>query len=135
MISSLKHTRERPVYFNLIRNTRLLSLFVLPDALLFGFPRRLVVPFFLKAESPEEKKLLLEYARKKDYKYTRWAIRTLINWKNEELPSPVVHIHGAKDLTLPIHTVNADYVIPDGGHFMVYNRSGEINAILHKELA
>lgn len=134
LISSLKRTSERPHYFNMIRKTRLLSLLALPDAVLFGKHRNLIVPFFLRAETPEEKELLLEYVRNTDYVFTRWAIRILIGWENEDVPSPLVHIHGGKDLTLPIHTVKADYVIPDGGHFMVYNRAKQINTILQDEL-
>lgn len=134
LISSLKTTRERPYYFNIIRRTRLLSLLALPDAILFGRHRNLIVPFFLRAETPEEKELLLDYVRHTDFVYLRWAIRILIGWENEVVPNPLVHIHGGKDLTLPIQTVTADYVIPDGGHFMVFNRAKQISDILQNEL-
>lgn len=134
LISSIKTTAERPLYFNLVRRTRLLALLALPDAVLFGKHRNLIIPFFLKAESPAEKELLLDYVKHTDFVYLRWAIKILIGWENEEVPAPLVHIHGGKDLTLPIATVKADYVIPDGGHFMVYNRAGEISAILKNEL-
>lgn len=133
LVSSLKKTSERPAYFNVVRKTGLLRLLNLPDALVFRHRKYFVSPF-LKAESPEEKQLLDEYLEQTDYEYMRWAIRVLINWENEYLPPALVHIHGDKDLTLPIHTVQPDYVIPGGGHFMILNRAAEINEILQKEL-
>jgi pimeloyl-ACP methyl ester carboxylesterase len=134
LISSLKTTRERPTYFNLVKKTGLLRLLSLPDAIVFKHRKFFVQPFF-KPETLEEKELLEEYMAQTDYDYMRWAIRTLINWENEFVPLDIVHIHGDGDTTLPIHTVKPDYVISKGSHFMVLNRAKEINEILSRELA
>jgi pimeloyl-ACP methyl ester carboxylesterase len=130
LISTIKHTRERPPYFNWVRKLRLHQL---PDQLLFR-QRYPVVRRFLGVKSEEEKELLRDYLKKKDFTYLRWAVNTVIDWENEFIPPSLVHINGANDLTFPIRFVQPTHIIPGGGHFMVMNRAEEINRILSAEL-
>lgn len=130
LISSIKHTRERPPYFNWVRKLRLHHL---PDQLLFR-QRYPVVRRFLGVKSAAEEELLRDYLKKKDYTYLRWAVNTVIQWENEFIPASLVHINGGKDLTFPVRFVQPTHVIPGGGHFMVMNRAEEINRILSQEL-
>jgi len=130
LISTIKHTRERPTYFNLVRT---FGLNHLPDRLILG-RRFLVVKYFMNAQTPEEDQLLRDYLKKQDHVYMRWAINTVINWKNDFIPKSLVHIHGSGDLTFPIRTVKPTHLIKGGGHFMIMNRAEEINRILSEEL-
>jgi len=130
IISSIKHTRERPPYFNWARK---LGLYRLPDQLLFR-RRHALVKYFMKVETPEEEALLRDYLQKKDFTYLRWAVNTVLHWENEFIPSSLVHIHGGADLTFPLKFVKPTHIIANGGHFMVMNRAAEINRILAREL-
>jgi len=130
LISTIKHTRERPPYFNWVRRLRLHHL---PDQLVFR-QRYPFVRYFMGVKSPEEEQLLRDYLKKQDYTYLRWAINTVIQWENEFIPQSFVHINGAKDLTFPVKFVQPTHIIPGGGHFMVMNRADEINRILNEEL-
>ncbi len=67
--------------------------------------------------------------------YFAGAIHCLITWNNKEIPENLVQIHGTSDLVLPYSKVsNCDYTIKDGTHFMIVNRSEEINKIINEEL-
>ncbi len=130
LLSSIKHTTEKPPYYNWVRKLRLHQL---PDSVLYQ-RRSLVVKKFLNIETPEEGQLVKEYLSKRDYTYLRWAVNAILHWKNELVPENLVHIHGAKDLPFPIRFVKPTHVIRDGGHFMVLNRATEINRILDHTL-
>jgi hypothetical protein len=67
--------------------------------------------------------------------YFAGAIHCLLTWDNKEVPENLVHIHGTSDLVLPYQKITkCDYTIKDGTHFMIVNRSEEINAIINAEL-
>ncbi|MBC9930232.1 alpha/beta hydrolase [Chitinophaga qingshengii] len=126
LLSSIKHTSEKPPYYNWVRKLRLHQL---PDSLIYR-QRSLVVKKFLNIETPAERQLVQEYLSKRDYGYLRWAVNAILHWENEAVPSNLVHIHGGKDMPFPLRFVKPTHVIPDGGHFMVLNRAAEINRIL-----
>ncbi|WP_343745168.1 alpha/beta hydrolase [Chitinophaga sp.] len=130
LVSSIKHTTEKPPYYDWVRKLRLHQL---PDAVIYR-QRGLVVKKFLNIESREEDQLVREYLNKSDFTYTRWAVNTILHWKNDTVPPNLVHIHGAKDMPFPIRFVKPTHVIPDGGHFMVLNRAVEVNRILSETL-
>lgn len=126
LISSIKHRREKPPYYNLARKLRLHRL---PDSLLYK-RRSGIVRYFLQAETPEEKMLVKDYLSRKDYRFTRWAVNTILHWQNETVPESVVHIHGTRDMPFPMYLIQPTHIIRGGGHFMVLNRAAEINEIL-----
>lgn len=66
--------------------------------------------------------------------YSR-AIHMILHWKNETVPSGVIHIHGNSDRIL-FYKKNIDYdhIIEDGTHFMILDRADEISKIIAEEL-
>lgn len=131
LISSIKHSNEKPPYFNWARQ---LKLHHLPDLVLYRH-RHLVVQYFLNVKGKEEKALLKEYLRDRSFDDLRWSVNTVLHWQQQEAAAPVVHIHGAKDLTFPLRFVRPTYTIADGGHFMVLDRAEAISPILGEILA
>ena len=132
LISSLKNTQEKPSYFRWVKRMGLLRLLGVPDSVIKH--RKYLVKPFLHAESKEERDILHDYMQKTSFDYLRWAIPVVIDWENEFTPASLIHIHGGKDLTLPIRHIKPTHTIPSGGHLMVFNRAAEINEILSKEL-
>lgn len=130
LLSSIKRSSEKPPYYNWVKKLRLHKL---PDSLLYQ-RRNIIVRKFLDIETPEERMLVNEYLAKRDYNYTRWAVNAILHWENDEVPEGLVHIHGALDMPFPVKYLQPTHVIPDGGHFMVLNRSAAINRILEEVL-
>ncbi|HVI44311.1 MAG TPA: alpha/beta hydrolase [Chitinophaga sp.] len=130
LISSIKHTGEKPPYYNWARR---LGLHNLPDHLLYK-NRSFIVKKFMNVETEEDRQLLDDYLSNSDHVYRRWAVNTVLHWENEHQPEGLVHIHGGRDLTFPIRFVKPTHTIPDGGHFMVLNRAAAVNRILHEVL-
>jgi len=126
LISSLKTFRERPLWMRLSAKLNL-------DKIIPLKPFRILEPienYNLGIENKEELSLAREYRKNIGQQYTDWAIHQIINWKNDWQPENLTHIHGGKDHMIPIKYVKADYIIPDGGHFMIMNRSEKVNECL-----
>ncbi len=71
-----------------------------------------------------------KYRRSIDKTYSEWAIDCVLNWKNKNAPSNLIHIHGDKDRIFRIRNLKPHYIIKTGGHFMVMNRASELNKLL-----
>lgn len=128
LISSIKSFHEIPFYMRLAATSRLNKLIPLRP---YKFLER-IENYNLGAETDEEKTLLREYRKNINQQYTTWAIDQILNWKNEWQPQNIVHIHGGRDHIFPVKYVKPDFIIPDGGHFMVMNRADELNGILRR---
>jgi pimeloyl-ACP methyl ester carboxylesterase len=84
----------------------------------------------LGVESEEEAALCREFREHIDRGYLNWAIREILRWRNEWRPVSFYHIHGGRDHIFPIQRVDPTFAIPDGGHFMIYNRAEQISRLL-----
>ena len=63
-----------------------------------------------------------------------WAMDAILKWKSEDLTSSYTHIHGTRDEVLPVRFTKPTHFITKGGHLLVMNRAGEVNAILREVL-
>ena len=129
LISSVKSFHEIPLWMKLTRKSRLNNFFPLKSYRIFEPLQN----YNLGIENSDELKLVREYRREIGQQYTDWAIHQVLHWKNEWQPENLIHIHGGKDHIFPIKNIRADYIIPDGGHFMIMSRAEKVNAII-KEL-
>jgi hypothetical protein len=64
--------------------------------------------------------------------FVKWAIDAILHWKNKEIPSNIVHIHGTGDRLLPGNLVKADHIIKGGTHVMTMDNHDEISALLRQ---
>jgi len=81
----------------------------------------------------EQKKVFLEIVRDTDPDFVKWAITSILNWKNKEIPKNLVHLHGTADRLLPHRLVKADHLIKGGNHVMPMDSHAAVSALL-KEL-
>jgi pimeloyl-ACP methyl ester carboxylesterase len=126
IISSIKTCRAFPLWMRLSGKLKLNHLIPMRSF-------KLIEPlenYNLGIENKDELELVQSYRKKVSQVYTNWAIDQILNWKNDWIPENIIHIHGSKDHVFPIKNVQADYVIAGGGHFMIMNRSNELNKIL-----
>lgn len=130
LISSVKSFHEIPLWMRLSAKLKLDKLVPLKSFALI----EPIENYNLGIENQDELKLVKEYRKNIGQHYTNWATHQIINWKNEWKPANLFHIHGSKDHIFPLKRIKADYVIKDGGHFMIMNRAEKVNEIIIKIL-
>ncbi|MFN8260327.1 MAG: alpha/beta hydrolase [Chitinophagales bacterium] len=84
--------------------------------------------------SEVEKALLDKIISDTHPEFLLWAIDKIVHWENEFIPEHFLHIHGAKDRILPCSYIQADYVIPEAGHFMIVQQAAAISKIMAHHL-
>lgn len=131
LISSISTFHELPLFMKIAGKLHLNRLIPMK-------PYSILEPlenYNLGVETKEEKKLLKEYRKNLNIQYSNWAMDQVVNWKNNKIPTKLVHIHGTKDHIFPIRYIqNPDYIIQGGGHLIPMNNSKEMNEILKGEL-
>ncbi|HVZ97707.1 MAG TPA: alpha/beta hydrolase [Chitinophagaceae bacterium] len=130
IISSVKTYHEMPRWMRLTGKMKLDKMVPLKS---FDIIKP-VENYNLGIENKEELQLVNEYRGSVSPEYTRWAVHQILNWKNEWIPENMIHIHGKKDHIFPVRYVKADYIIDDGGHFMIMNKADKVNSIFKKIL-
>jgi len=130
LIASAKLRIEIPFYFRWAGKIGLHRL--LPSSLLIN-PSRLNYWLF-SAKTKPDKRLLNRILQDTDIIFLRWALQAIVQWKNELVPTNLVHIHGSSDKILPIRYVKANFVVPNGGHLMTIDKAAEISRLLREVL-
>ena len=127
IISSAKNKSEIPFYYRLIGRFKLHKLIPIK---LFKWANPLTYWFF-GMHTKSEKELLKSILNDTNKTFLKWAINAIVNWKNKEIINNLVHIHGDLDRVLPIkNKKEIDFIIPKGGHLMVFNKADLINKFL-----
>jgi hypothetical protein len=62
--------------------------------------------------------------------FLKWALGSILGWRNTVRPSGLTHIHGTADKILPIKYTQPDVVVKGGGHLMVYAQAGEVGDVI-----
>ncbi|MGB3297683.1 MAG: alpha/beta hydrolase [Phormidesmis sp.] len=129
LLSSVKDDSEIPLYFKLFR----------------AFPIHRILPFksvlwafywlaywLFSPEGTEQKHLLKTVLVETDPHFLKWALHKVVVWKNKEVPSTIVQVHGKRDRIFPRRFVTPDYTIENSGHLMVMNQAEEISNLIEK---
>jgi pimeloyl-ACP methyl ester carboxylesterase len=131
IIASVKQRKELPFYFRFAGNIPLHR--IIPAGLM-KWPNSFSNWFF-GAQTKEDKKTLAGILNDTDPVFLKWAIHALVNWKNDNIPPGIIHIHGSADKVLPVRYVDAAIIIENGNHLMTLNKPAELNKVLKKLLA
>ncbi|MGN8055292.1 alpha/beta fold hydrolase [Pedobacter sp. 22163] len=91
---------------------------------------KLTQNYYFGTRSNSEKTLLSKIIKDTDPYFLKWAIGSILSWKNENRPERLYHIHGTNDKILYSKTAQPDFVIENGTHFMVYQNAEEISEII-----
>ena len=128
LISSISSINGLPWYYRLAGRIRINKLIptIKPD----GVPR--FISSFFGVETKDECLFFNQLMKRTDPHFSKWAIDSILKWNRTESPSGIVRIHGGKDKVLPIRYAKVDYLIHDGGHFMIFNRAERISGILRE---
>ncbi len=125
LIASIPHHRHLPAYYRAAYRMgihRILGVNMIKKAV--------HIKRYFTSESTEDKEIIRQMARDIDPGFIRWAFKAIVDWKTDDLEVKVHHIHGTKDIILPLANTSAQYHIPGAGHLMIFNRASEINQIL-----
>jgi pimeloyl-ACP methyl ester carboxylesterase len=128
IISSAKGEKELPSFFKM---GRVIPLHKIIPPRITGVTA-FVLFNLLGVKDKVQKQTLKEMVNNCPEGFVRWAVDTVVHWKNAELTASLVHIHGDADWLLPYKNVQADHTIHNGGHSMIMSRSKEISELLQK---
>ena len=78
----------------------------------------------------EEKQLFAEMLLSCPAGYLKGAMRMILDWKNNDFPESIIHIHGDTDYLFPIRKIKNSISIKGGTHFMPYHKAEEVEKIL-----
>jgi pimeloyl-ACP methyl ester carboxylesterase len=131
VVSSAKCRNELPMYMRAAGNLKLHK--VAPYWLVTR--SKYLSRFIFDVRSLDEELYLKQMMLKDtDLTFLQRAVDMILRWQSHEYPDRIVHIHGDKDKLLFPGSVKANYLVKDGGHFMIWNMAGEISKIINKEL-
>ena len=130
LIASIPLSAHLPGYFRAAAALRLHK--VVPIGLVKTAAR---LKRYITREKSEDKKLIWEIINGSDPTFIRWSMEAILKWKNEEMPQPVLHIHGTRDEILPVRYTKPTHIIPKAGHLVVMTKPDEVNTILYNALA
>lgn len=128
LISSVKSDKEMPGWMKLAGTFRLNRIFPMRSS-------RITEPIqnrFLGVTKADEIEMVRHYRKTAPPQYLDWAINQVLNWKNNWQPPVLFHIHGDADRIFPINNLSPDFVIKNGGHFMIMNKAPEVNQALSR---
>jgi pimeloyl-ACP methyl ester carboxylesterase len=125
LISSIPLSAHLPGYFRFAANIRLHKVIPIGFVKMMARGKR-----FFTRETGEDKKLILQIINDSDTRFIRWAMHAILTWKNEELPSPLIHIHGTRDEVLPGRLTTPTHVVPKAGHLLVITAPRIVNNLL-----
>jgi len=127
IISSAKTHHEFPRRMKISQKTGLHKL--LPTSLIGNFDQ---LAKYGMSVAPKKMEMYKRYMNLNDPVYLDWALHTIINWKQENAPEGIIHIHGDKDPVFPIKYINDCVVVENGTHVMIVNRFKWFNENLPK---
>lgn len=85
--------------------------------------------------TPQQRRSCVAMFQDAEGPFMHWALGALLRWTAEPLADiPVLHIHGQRDLPIPLANVQADEVIPDGGHLINLTHADAVNAFLRRAI-
>ena len=129
LLSSVPVSNQLPSYFKIVHLLRLHK--ALPVRLIKSAT---VIKHFFSTKTTGDKILLRQVIADSDPVFVRWAIDAILKWKNETVPKPLWHIHGAKDEILPVRFTKPTHTISKGTHMMVMTKAPELNRLLTEAL-
>ncbi|EJP15850.1 hypothetical protein LEP1GSC080_1201 [Leptospira interrogans str. FPW2026] len=130
IISSIKNKMEMPKIYRFISA---LGIIKMVPAFVYKIYNP-ILSYLFGINSDEDKKLLKDFIKLTNAKFIKWALSTILKWYNQYTQNEIVHIHGDKDKLFPVRSIKNAFIIKNGGHFMILNKSDEISSKLKEIL-
>jgi pimeloyl-ACP methyl ester carboxylesterase len=101
----------------------------------FRFAQRLapLTTVVRRKRLPSMQRMLVGMFQEADVAMMRWALAALLRWQPSSAPTmPSFQIHGARDRVIRASGIEADELIPDGGHMINLTHAEQVNAFIRK---
>lgn len=131
LLSSLYSRNYLPMYLKMVHLLKMNHWFPLKIA---RRPTKLAYWFFGLSD-PNDKAILKQLIGRTPEDYFIWATDCIFNYKGSNIKEGIVHIHGDNDRVLPMGSMHCDFVIKNGGHFIVLTHYKEVQKILENILS
>lgn len=129
LLSSVPVSKELPSVYRLSALLKFHKM--LPPA---AFKSASLLKWIFNTESKENKLLMRQIISDVDVNFVKWAMDAIVNWKNDEVPQQLFHIHGDNDFLLPLKNTSATHIVKGGSHMMVLNQAEEVSNIINSIL-
>lgn len=80
----------------------------------------------------KDKNILNEIIDDTDPKFLRWALATMMSWKNDSIEVKTIRIHGENDKLIPLR--GEAIKMKEAGHFMVVDNAMELSRLINSEI-
>ena len=130
LISSVQSSTQFPFYLKLLRATHIHRILPFSSA-------KFITPLFYRsmgAVTSVEKTLVKDFLRTMSHNLLKWSVKQIVEWESSVKLNNLIHIHGSDDKVFPLKSLNPDYIIKNGTHFMCYNKADEISEIIQTEI-
>ncbi|TWU27982.1 alpha/beta fold hydrolase [Novipirellula artificiosorum] len=69
--------------------------------------------------------------RHSDSKVFKWSLSRILDWDSTpRVDCPIYHIHGDRDMVLPIRHISPTQIVAGGGHVISLTHANEVNAFI-----
>ena len=130
IISSVKSNLEFPNRFKLAKQTKAYKLF--PAKIISNIEA--YEKYFFSDFLKKRAELYKNYMSVRNADYLLWAIDTVLHWKQSDISSEILHIHGTKDEVFPIKNINSCIEIENGTHAMILTKAKKITHEIQQAL-
>ncbi len=90
----------------------------------------------LESLNAEQRELIRAMSASVPVPFLRGAGRLILKWAGRPaLPCPSHHIHGEKDVIIPLKGVRPDEVVAGGGHLINLTHADQVNRFIERCLA
>lgn len=130
LVSSITSSRELPKRYKIMNALKLHLL--LPMSVIKSAT---ILKRLFTAESKEDKSLLRQIIRDVDPNFLKWGLNAIPKWDHTSTYPGFCHIHGGKDVIIPIKSTKPTHTIPGGTHMLILTNADEVNSIIAEALS
>lgn len=123
VVSSVKSEKELPKRMLFAKYTKVHKL--LPTGLVNNV--ELLAKYAFGETVTKRLELYEMYLSIRDKYYIDWSIDNIVNWKQKEVLSNLIHIQGEKDAVFPITNISDCIRVKNGTHTMIIHRAKWFN--------
>jgi pimeloyl-ACP methyl ester carboxylesterase len=88
---------------------------------------------FYSRLQPVDREMLVTMFKEMDSGFMHWVLEAILNWDPRPLEGVrVFQIHGGRDPLISVRHVQADQIIPQGGHMINFSHAEEVNSFIRK---